>query len=135
MEQANQLRFDDVLKGKPFPKVSVSHIALNANQLSGIPVCPGMITGPIRLIHGREDAHLLKPGEIMVAPFTDIGWTPFYAVASGLVTEIGSPLSHGAVVAREYGLPTIVSVAGAMQWLKTGDIVTLNGLEGTLTIM
>lgn len=135
MEQANQLRFDDVLKGKPFPKASLSHIALNANQLSGIPVCPGIITGPVRLIHGREDAHLLKPGEIMVAPFTDIGWTPFYAVASGLVTEIGSPLSHGAVVAREYGLPTIVSVAGAMQWLKTGDIVTLNGLEGTLTKM
>jgi phosphohistidine swiveling domain-containing protein len=133
MEQAHQLRFDDVFQGKPFPLQSTSQINLDANQLAGIPVCPGVITGPVRLIHTREDAHLLKPGEIMIAPFTDIGWTPFYAVAAGLVTEIGSPLSHGAVVAREYGLPTIVSVAGAMQWLKTGDVVTLNGLEGTLT--
>lgn len=133
VEQANQLRFDDVLKGKPFPKSMATAVSLDANQLTGIPVCPGVITGPVRLIQSREDAHLLQPGEIMVAPFTDIGWTPFYAIAAGLVTEIGSPLSHGAVVAREYGLPTIVSVAGVMQWLKTGDVVTLNGLEGTLT--
>jgi len=71
----------------------------------------------------------------MVSKFTDIGWTPFYSVIGGLITEIGSPLSHGAVVAREYGLPAVVSMKGAMTSLKTGMRIRLNATRGEVTIL
>ena len=81
------------------------------------------------------EASLLKKEEIMVARFTDIGWTPFYGIVAGLVTEIGSPLSHGAVVAREYGLPAIVSMKGAMSALITGQRIRLDAIKGEVTIL
>lgn len=71
----------------------------------------------------------------MVARFTDIGWTPYYSIVNGLVTEIGSSLSHGAVVAREYGLPTVVNVKGATKLLKNGDHIVLNASKGTIRIV
>ena len=71
----------------------------------------------------------------MVAKFTDIGWTPYYSNISGLVTEIGSSLSHGAVVAREYNLPTIVNVKKATKKLHTGDRIKLDASKGTITII
>ena len=71
----------------------------------------------------------------MVAKFTDIGWTPYYSVVNGLITEIGSSLSHGAVVAREYNLPTIVNVKGATTKLKNGDHIHIDGTKGTVTII
>jgi pyruvate,water dikinase len=76
-----------------------------------------------------------QKGEIMVARFTDIGWTPYYSIVNGLVTEIGSSLSHGAVVAREYGLPTVVNVKGATKLLKNGDHIVLNASKGTIRIV
>ena len=69
----------------------------------------------------------------MVAKFTDIGWSPYYSIVSGLITEIGSSLSHGAVVAREYGLPTVVNVKGATKLLKNGDRIRMNASKGTIT--
>lgn len=84
------------------------------------------------LIKQRKDANHLQKGEIMVARFTDIGWTPYYSMVNGLITEIGSSLSHGAVVAREYGLPTIVNVKGATQLLKNGDYIVMNATKGTI---
>jgi len=67
--------------------------------------------------------------------FTDIGWTPYFSVIAGLVTEIGSPLSHGAVVAREYGIPAVVSAKGARTLIKTGDMVALDGARGTVELL
>jgi pyruvate,water dikinase len=81
------------------------------------------------------EARLLKKDEIMVARFTDIGWTPFYNVVVGLITEIGSPLSHGAVVAREYGLPAIVSMKGAMSSLETGQTIRLDAIKGEVLLL
>ena len=69
----------------------------------------------------------------MVARFTDIGWTPYYSIVNGLVTEIGSSLSHGAVVARECGLPTIVNVKGAPKVLKNGDHIVMDASRGLIT--
>ena len=68
----------------------------------------------------------------MVASFTDIGWTPYFSIISGLITEIGSPLSHGAVVAREYGIPAVVGAKGAKKFLITGDRVRLDGEKGLI---
>ncbi len=71
----------------------------------------------------------------MVAKFTDIGWSPYYSIISGLITEIGSSLSHGAVVAREYGLPTIVNVKAATKVLKNGDRIRMNATKGTVMLI
>jgi pyruvate,water dikinase len=99
-----------------------------------VPVSNGECEGVVRIIHSAEDANRLQNGEIMVARFTDIGWTPYYSMVKGLVTEIGSSLSHGAVVAREYGLPTIVNVKGATKLLKDGDYIVMDASKGRITL-
>ncbi|HSU70218.1 MAG TPA: PEP-utilizing enzyme, partial [Micrococcaceae bacterium] len=74
----------------------------------------------------------LEPGEILVAPSTDPGWTPLFLTAGGLVMEMGGANSHGAVVAREYGIPAVVGVPEATVLLRTGAVVTLDGAAGTV---
>ena len=98
-----------------------------------MPVSNGECEGVVRIVHSVEDANKLQKGEIMVARFTDIGWTPYYSVVNGLITEIGSSLSHGAVVAREYGLPTVVNVKGATKVLKDGDRIVMDASRGRIS--
>ncbi|MBR1699476.1 MAG: hypothetical protein IJ714_06820 [Bacteroidales bacterium] len=126
-----ELSFDDTYMGKPV--ADVYDLAQYDGALSGVPVSNGQCEGRVRIVHSAEDANRLQKGEIMVARFTDIGWTPYYSVVSGLITEIGSSLSHGAVVAREYGLPTIVNVKGATQVLKDGDHILMDAEKGLIT--
>ena len=90
--------------------------------------------GQARVVRNLNDADTLRPGEVLICPFTDIGWTPYFSMAAALVTEIGGLLSHGAVVAREYGLPCVVNVPGACHHIKTGMYVKVNGSEGTVSI-
>ena len=127
------LSFADLVKGIPFPEETAGEGV--TSDLSGIPVSRGIVEGKVRLVDSLNDARKLKKDEIMVARFTDIGWTPFYSVVSGLITEIGSPLSHGAVVAREYGLPAVVSMKGAMQNLKTGQRIKLDAVKGEVVVL
>jgi len=131
--EMKKLVFEDLYYGVPIPDESVPGI--KDGNLAGIPVSHGKVEGKARLISKPEHAANLKPGEIMVVEFTDIGWTPFYSVAGGLITEIGSPLSHGAVVAREYGLPTVVSVKGAMDAIKDGQTVKLDAMTGVVEVL
>lgn len=77
----------------------------------------------------------LEPGEILVVPSTDPGWTPLFLTAGGLVMEMGGAMSHGAVVAREYGIPAVVGVAGAIERISTGQRITIDGAAGTITIV
>jgi rifampicin phosphotransferase len=130
LPQTAALQFTDVCKGIPEPLEEKEEIVVLDGQLKGIPVSCGYVQAKVRIVNNLEDAAFLEPGEIMVASFTDIGWTPYFSIVSGLITEIGSPLSHGAVVAREYGIPAVVGAKGAKQFLKTGDIVSLNGDKG-----
>ena len=102
----------------------------NLRALWGIPVSAGVVEGPVRVVRTVEESRAVRPGDVLVAPFTDVGWTPCFPVIAGLVTELGSPLSHGAVVAREYGLPAVVSVRGATTALRSGDRVRVDGLRG-----
>jgi pyruvate,water dikinase len=74
----------------------------------------------------------LEPGEVLVAPSTDPGWTPLFLTASGLVMEMGGSMSHGAVVAREYGIPAVVGVPDATKRITTGQRVTVDGSAGTI---
>lgn len=102
-------------------------------MLRGTPASPGIVTAPSRVILDPHTANL-SPGEILVAPSTDPGWTPLFLKASGLVMEVGGAMAHGAIVAREYGLPAVVGVAGATERIATGCHVTLDGTTGTITI-
>jgi rifampicin phosphotransferase len=109
------------------------HAVQAAGTLQGTPASPGRVTAPARVIRDPNAAHL-EPGEILVAPSTDPGWTPLFLKASGLVMEVGGAMAHGAIVAREYGLPAVVGVAGATEWIATGSRVTLDGTTGTVVI-
>jgi phosphohistidine swiveling domain-containing protein len=102
-------------------------------MLRGTPASPGTITGRARVILDPAGAYL-EPGEILVAPSTDPGWTPLFLTAAGLVMEMGGPISHGAVVAREYGIPAVVGVPAATQRITTGQHITLDGTAGTVMI-
>ena len=127
-----ELSFDDIYIGKP--TADLFDIEQNDGVLKGVPVSNGECEGVVHIVYSVDDANTLKKGEIMVARFTDIGWTPYYSIVNGLITEIGSSLSHGAVVAREYGLPAIVNVKGATKILKDGDYIKMNASKGTIVI-
>jgi pyruvate,water dikinase len=101
--------------------------------LRGSPASPGTVTAVARVIRSPQGAQL-EPGEILVAPSTDPGWTPLFLTAGGLVMEMGGMMSHGAVVAREYGIPAVVGVAGATERIATGQTVTVDGSAGVVAV-
>ncbi|PAV70713.1 hypothetical protein WR25_05350 [Diploscapter pachys] len=101
--------------------------------LHGTTVCEGCIRGKARVAKNLEEARQTQPGEILITRHTDICWSPFFPIIKGIVTEIGGLLSHGAVVAREYGLPSLIAVANATDVFSTGDSVELNANLGTIS--
>ncbi len=103
-------------------------------HLSGTPASTGQITARARVILEPNGAKLER-GEILVAPSTDPGWTPLFLTAGGLVMEMGGAMSHGAVVAREYGIPAVVGVPDATTRIRTGDLVMVDGAAGTVKIV
>jgi len=135
LEEQDKMRYKEVNIGRPEP---VRRKALNAEDgeaLSGTPISRGQTEGIARVVQSQEDARCLREGEIMVAAFTDIGWSPWYCLIKGLVTEVGSALSHGAVVAREYALPVVANINNATRLFCTGDYISLNGNDGTVTLL
>jgi rifampicin phosphotransferase len=127
-------QFEDFCWGIPEPIESHSPPPQREGVLQGIPVSAGTVTGRARVVNTLAEAEELAPGDIMISSYTDIGWTPYFTRISGLVTEIGSTLSHGAVVAREYGIPAIVSVRGARRIIRTGDTLTIDGQRGIIEV-
>jgi pyruvate,water dikinase len=107
--------------------------ARSEGTLQGSPASAGRVTATARVILDPHDARLSQ-GEILVAPSTDPGWTPLFLKASGLVMEVGGAMAHGAIVAREYGIPAVVGVAGATERIVTGSRVTIDGTAGTVVI-
>ncbi|GAA3834097.1 phosphoenolpyruvate synthase [Sphaerisporangium flaviroseum] len=101
--------------------------------LTGTPASPGTLTGTARVVLDPVGAHL-EPGEILVAPSTDPGWTPLFLTAGALVMEMGGANSHGAVVAREYGIPAVVGVAQATSRITTGQKITVDGTSGAVIL-
>ena len=100
--------------------------------LAGKPISGGIVEGSARVIRSFDDAATLEPGEILIVSQTDVGWSPYYSLVSGLATDLGSPMSHGAVVAREYGLPAVTNLRVATRTFRTGDRVRLDGDRGLL---
>ena len=106
----------------------------NALRLQGTGTSPGVVTGVVRLVRTPAEGVKLQPGDILVTRATDPGWTPLFLKAGGLIVEMGGMLSHGAVVAREYGLPAVANVAGATTNLSDGQVVTLDGRLGAVWV-
>ncbi len=103
-------------------------------ELPGLPGAPGLASGPVVVVRTPKEASKVLPGSILVAPSTDVGWTPLFLVVAGVITELGGPLSHSCVVAREYGVPAVVNVSGACSRLRDGDMVTLDGTRGIVIV-
>jgi pyruvate,water dikinase len=107
---------------------------LPKGALAGVAVSSGVIEGRARVILKIEDANI-EDGDILVTTFTDPSWTPVFVSIKGLVTEVGGMMTHGAVVAREYGLPAVVSVENATKLIKDGQRIRINGTEGYVEIL
>ncbi len=104
------------------------------DALPGIAVSSGIIEGRAKVVSSFEDAEL-EDGDILVTQFTDPSWTPLFVSIKGLVTEVGGLMTHGAVIAREYGLPAVVSVENATQLIKDGQMIRVNGTAGYVEIL
>jgi pyruvate,water dikinase len=104
-------------------------------RLQGLPACPGSATGRARVIKDPSDALDLEVGDVLVAPMTDPGWTPLFASAAAVVADVGSQLSHAAIVSRELGIPCVVGLADATVRIPDGAMVSVDGSTGTVTIL
>jgi pyruvate,water dikinase len=120
--------------GQAFYEGATSAAEAAAGTLLGSPVSPGVAEGVMRVIHDPAGARL-APGEILVCPGTDPSWTSLFLAAGGLVTEVGGLITHGAVVAREYGIPAVVGVSQATTRLHTGQRVRVDGTSGQVTLL
>jgi pyruvate,water dikinase len=106
-----------------------------ARVLSGLAVSPGVASGRARVILRSDSREQVLPGEILVAPFTDPGWTPHFLNAAAIVMDLGGLLSHGSIIAREYGIPAVVNVPDATRLIQTGQTVHVDGLRGEVRLV
>jgi len=104
------------------------------NVLKGVPTSPGRVTAPACVLHGSEDFTRMRPGDVLVAGATTPAWTPLFAMAAAVVTDIGGPLSHGSIVAREYGIPAVMGTGIATRRIRDGQTVTVDGEAGEVTL-
>lgn len=110
------------------------HEHLPIGAIVGLPVSSGIVEGRARVLLNMEEA-VLEEGDILVTTFTDPSWTPLFVSIKGLITEIGGLMTHGAVIAREYGLPAVVSVENATKLIKDGQRIRVNGTDGYVEIL
>jgi rifampicin phosphotransferase len=107
----------------------------SGDAVTGFPGAPGTVEGRARVVLTVEEGEQLQPGEILVTTLTNVGWTPLFPRASAVVTDVGAPLSHASIVARELGIPAVVGCGNATMRLHTGDWLRVNGELGTVEIL
>jgi pyruvate,water dikinase len=105
------------------------------SMIKGYPGSAGQVEGVVHHIDNPDEGHLLQPGEILLAVTTNVGWTPIFPKAAAVITDIGAPLAHAAIVARELGIPAVVGCSDATMRLKTGDRVRVDGGQGIVEIL
>ena len=105
------------------------------NILLGIPASQGQIQGRVKVLRTLQEAHNIDKNTILVVPYTDSGWSPVLVQAGGVISEVGGKLSHGAIIAREYGIPAVMDVRGATYLLQDGQQVRIDGYKGTVEIL
>jgi len=124
--QSRYLRTPEVIRDGEGVSASLRSFDEERFVLSGETASPGRVTGPARIIHQPDDLLGFEEGDILVAQYTDPSWSPVLSLVSGLVLEVGGLLSHGAIVAREYGIPALIQVEGAVERIRTGDRLELD---------
>jgi len=134
LHNQQQFEFPEISVGAPQP-LEPQAIDASDGVLLGRPASRGVAEGIARVAHTLAEAALLQPGEILVTPITDIGWTPYFSMIGGLVTDLGSAVSHGAVIAREYGLPCVVNTRQGTRFCKSGDRIRLDGDSGRVELL
>ena len=123
----------DVLRGWELPQDATHSSSWDPEgPLSGLPVSSGVVNGHVRFVRSLSDWSRVQSGDIIVAPVIDPGMAPLFSIAAGVIVEMGGTLSHGAIIAREYGLPVITNVLGATSRLSEGERVTLDAVEGVI---
>jgi phosphohistidine swiveling domain-containing protein len=113
---------------------AVSEEAQSGNTLKGAATSPGKVTAPASVLRGPEDFDKMQLGHVLVAGTTTPAWTPLFAMAAAVVTDIGGPLSHGSIVAREYGIPAVMGTGVATKRIRSGQMVTVDGSAGTVAL-
>ncbi|TDE59037.1 pyruvate, phosphate dikinase [Nonomuraea mesophila] len=103
-----------------------------SDTVTGFPGAPGVVEGIARVLSGPEEGQRLRPGEILVTTLTNVGWTPMFPRAAAVVTDLGAPLSHASIVARELGIPAVVGTGNATMRLRDGDRIRVDGERGTV---
>ncbi len=126
--------FAEISVGMPQP-LEPRSLEMADGILHGRPASRGVVEGIVRVAHTLAEAAQLQAGEILVTPITDIGWTPYFSMIGGLVTDLGSAVSHGAVIAREYGLPCVVNTRQGTRFFQTGNRVRLDGDSGRVELL
>lgn len=114
---------------------AVSEDSQTGDMIKGVAASAGKVTAPACVLHGPEDFDQMKPGGVLVAGTTTPAWTPLFAMASAIVTDIGGPLSHGSIVAREYGIPAVMGTGVATRRIRHGQLVTVDGSAGNITLL
>jgi pyruvate,water dikinase len=104
------------------------------DTLKGVAASPGTVTAPACVVSGPEDFSRMKTGDVLVAPLTTPAWTPLFARAAAVVTDVGGPLSHGSIVAREYGIPAVLGTGAATKRIRSGQMITVDGSSGEVTL-
>jgi pyruvate,water dikinase len=102
--------------------------------LHGAPVSPGCVTGPARILSCVADLSRLRAGDIVVTRAATPEWTPSFAIAAGLVTDTGGPLSHSSIIAREFGIPAVMGVTSATERILEGQFITVDGGQGLIRL-
>ena len=137
--QADQQRssIPMVVYGAPIPSTHLlTERFLTASQLHGIGASPGQVEGQVKVVRSLQALpHQLSTNTILVVPYTDAGWGPLLASAGGIIAEVGGRLSHGAIIAREYGIPAVMDLSHATEYLKDGQRVRLDGSNGLVELL
>lgn len=125
-----------VVYGQPSENIPPPAPPVTAGQtLQGMGVSCGMAEGVVKVVRSLDMLEQVQPGTILVIPYSDAGWSPLLAIAEGIIAEVGGSLSHGAILAREYGIPAVFAVPGVMQALHDGQRVRLDGQGGTVVVL
>jgi pyruvate,water dikinase len=120
--------------GMDVEKLTTAGESADPRVIKGFGASQGRVTAAARVLLGPEDFDQLRPGDVLVAPITTPGWTPLFALASAIVTDIGGPLSHSSIVAREYGIPAVLGTVNATRRIRSGQTITVDGGAGTVQI-
>lgn len=132
IERSRDIVLPEIIYGNAAPPLDL--LKSDAKKLTGIPTSSGYYQGRLKVVRSNEDFHRVEKGDVIVIPYSDVAWTPLFAKAGAVVAESGGILSHSSIVAREYGIPCVVSVNGACN-LSDGSVIIVDGYQGAVRVL